>query len=92
MQIQRSAKSGSGSEKRIGGELAVIEGVVTIVQESRFQLVDDRGVAHLLILDPNATAEPDQLVALAGLQARVKVKTKAGHGVIGRIATSLETM
>ncbi len=42
-----------------------MDGVVTVVQESRFQLTDDAGVSHLFILSPDAAAEPDQLAAVA---------------------------
>ena len=41
-----------------------IEGVVTIVQEGRFHLVDDAGIAHLFLLGYAAAADPQQLAPL----------------------------
>ena len=41
-------------------------GVVTIVQEGRFQMTDDAGVSHLFILAHTAAAEPQQLDVSAG--------------------------
>ena len=72
--------------------MARVEGRITIVQESRFQLVDDAGVAHLMILDALSGAEPDQLADLAKRQARVVVHSKPGDGIIGRVATDISTV
>ena len=41
-----------------------MEGVVTIVQEGRFQLTDDDGVGHLFILGHLCLTETGQLPAL----------------------------
>ena len=70
----------------------VIDGIVTIVQESRFQLVDDRGVAHTMILGHASLAEPDQLEALARRQSRVRVRWTQGQGVIGSVARTIEIL
>ena len=56
-----------------------IEGVVTIVQEGRFQLVDDAGVAHLFLLGHAAAADPEQLAPLQREQARVRVTYRAAE-------------
>lgn len=69
-----------------------IQGIVTIAQESRFQLIDDEGVGHMLVLGALCLAEPSQLEALARRQARVSVRVKPGAGIIGRIATSISTL
>ncbi len=69
-----------------------IEGIVTIVQESRFQLIDDEGVGHMLVLGALSLAEPAQLEGLARRQARVSVRVKPGAGIIGRVATSITTL
>ena len=61
-------------------------GVVTIVQESRFQVTDDDGVSHLFILSPNAAAETEQLSALQHRQARVSVRYKPAANLIGNVA------
>jgi hypothetical protein len=66
-----------------------MRGTVTIVQEGRFQLTDDRGVAHLFILGHAAAEEPSQLAPLGRRQARVSVRyTKSPHR-IGNVAHSI---
>ena len=68
----------------------VMEGVVTIVQEGRLQLTDDRGVSHLFLLSPNAAAEPAQLVPLQRRQARIRVHYTAAKNLIGNVISSIE--
>ena len=69
--------------------MKTIEGVVTIVQESRFQLIDDAGVGHLFILGHASRAEPDQLAPLQRHQSRVRVRYTAPRNVIGLVAHSV---
>jgi len=69
-----------------------IDGVVTIVQESRFQLVDDGGVGHLLVLGHDSSTEPDQLESLAATQCRVRVRYTQSAEVIGLIAHDVATL
>ena len=69
----------------------VMEGVVTMAQESRFQLTDDRGVSHLFILGHGSAAEPDQLAPLSRQQARVRVHYTRPENVIGLIAHSISS-
>jgi hypothetical protein len=64
-------------------------GVVTIVQEGRFQLTDDGGVSHLFLLSAMAALEPGQLRALQRDQARVSVQYTAAANVIGSTATTI---
>ena len=66
-----------------------MEGVVTIVQESRFQLTDDEGVSHLFVLGHSSLAEPDQLEPLQGRQARVRVRYVEPRNIIGLVAKSV---
>jgi hypothetical protein len=66
-----------------------MNGIVTIVQEGRFQMTDDDGVSHLFMLSHSASAEPQQLVALQARQARVRVRYKPAPGLIGNIATAI---
>jgi hypothetical protein len=66
-----------------------MEGVVTIVQESRFQLMDDSGVGHLFILDHHSLAEPEQLAPLQARQARVRVHYEEPRNVIALVAKSV---
>ena len=70
----------------------VMEGVVTMAQESRFQLTDDRGVSHLFILGHGAAAEPDQLAPLSRQQARVQVHYTRPEYIIGLVAQSISTI
>ena len=67
-----------------------MEGVVTLVQEGRLQLTDDRGVSHLFVLGPNAAAETDQLPALQRRQARVRVRYHPAANVIGNLISTIE--
>ena len=69
-----------------------IDGIVTIVQESRFQIVDDEGVAHLIILGHDSMAEPEQLQALAAHQTRVRVRYSEPRNVIGLVAHAVATV
>ncbi len=66
-----------------------MNGIVTIVQEGRFQMTDDDGVSHLVILSYGAAAEPQQLAALQARQARVRVRYKPAPALIGNIATAI---
>ncbi len=64
-------------------------GIVLLVQESRFQLRDEAGVAHFFTLGANAAAEPAQLQALAREQARVEVRYSPARNMIGNLATAI---
>ena len=67
-----------------------MEGLVTIVQESRFQLLDDRGAGHLFILGHQSLAEPDQLQPLQRRQARVRVSYSQPRNLIGMVAHAVD--
>ena len=69
--------------------MAHMEGVVTIVQESRFQLTDDGGVSHLFLLGHSAGAEPEQLAPLQARQARVRVSYSPARNLLALIARSI---
>lgn len=69
---------------------STMDGVITIVQESRFQLTDDTGVGHLFTLSPNAAAETDQLPALRF--HRVRVRYSPAHNVIGNTASAVSRL
>lgn len=61
-----------------------MQGVITIVQEGRFQLMDDKGVGHHFLLSRRAALEPEQLPAL--LMRRVRVDYRDPAGIIGHEA------
>ena len=62
--------------------MPTMDGVITIVQEGRFQLVDTAGIAHHFVLSRHALAETEQLAPLARQQARVQVKYEQAEGLI----------
>lgn len=66
--------------------MQMMEGIVTLAQESRFQLVDEAGVAHLFILSHAAAAEPAQLGALQKRQAKVRVRYTQAPKSIANVA------
>lgn len=67
-----------------------MEGVVTLAQESRFQLTDDQGIAHLFLLSHGASAEPSQLTDLQHRQARIVVRYKPSTTLIANIAKRID--
>jgi hypothetical protein len=67
-----------------------LRGIVTIAQESRFQLTDEAGVSHLFVLGPHGLAEPDDLERLQREQARVRVTYAAARNIIGYRAQRIE--
>jgi hypothetical protein len=73
-----------------GHDMATMDGRITLVQESRFQLTDEAGIGHLFILGPWCGAEPAQLAPLAKTQVPVRVTYKAGEGVIGHVARRID--
>jgi hypothetical protein len=66
-----------------------IEGIVTIAQEGRFQLVDRDGVSHMFVLWHSASPESEQLPPLQRDQARVRVDYTQAHNIIGLLAYSI---
>lgn len=69
--------------------MSSMEGVVTIVQEGRFQLIDDRGVGHLYLLDHAAPLDPEQLASLQRHQSRVRVCYRQADRLIGHLAQQI---
>ena len=63
-----------------------IGGAITLVQERRFQLVDDRGVAHLFILAADASFDPDEFHALASSGQRVRVEYSDDGEALSHVA------
>ena len=70
--------------------MATMTGVVTIVQEGRFQLTDGEGVSHLFVLSPLASTETGQLRPLMHRQAKVRVKYREGKKIVGFLAQSVD--
>ena len=59
-----------------------MDGVITIVQEGRFQLTDTAGIGQHFVLARLALAETEQLPRLARDQARVRVRYEQAKGLI----------
>jgi hypothetical protein len=72
--------------------MPTMEGTVTIVQESRFQLTDMGGVSHLFLLGHSSLAEPHQLWPLQHRQARVRVTYVQPRNIIGLVAKKIELL
>ena len=70
--------------------MKTMEGVVTIVQESRFQLTDDQGASHLFILghDTLGRTRPARAAA-ARPGAGAASATPMPRNIIGLIAHSV---
>ena len=72
--------------------MAEMEGVITIVQEGRFQLTDTAGIGHHFVLGRLALAETEQLPRLARDQARVRVRYEQAEGLIAFTAKRIELL
>jgi hypothetical protein len=69
-----------------------LDGIVTVVQEGRFQLETDGGDAHTFVLSRKAKLEPDQLPPLQHGQARVRVEFEDAPDLIAYIAHSIDVI
>ncbi len=69
-----------------------VEGVITIVQESRFQMTDRQGVSQMFVLSPNAALESDQLVPLGRNQIPVRVTFRSGDNALARVAKRIDVL
>ena len=68
-----------------------LEGAITLVQERRFQLVDDRGVAHPFTLAADASFDPAELPALARSGRRVRVNYSDDGEALSHVAHDVLT-
>ena len=69
-----------------------VEGVITIVQEGRFQMTDRSGVSRLFVLSPNAAMETEQLVPLGRDQTPVRVAYRSGDNALACVATRIDAL
>lgn len=67
-----------------------IRGVVTVVQESRFRLVDDQGITRHLVLARDAAIEPQDLAPLPREQAQVSVRFRDSDNLLAGIVHDIE--
>ena len=64
-------------------------GTLSVVQEERFQLVDDRGVAHLFLVASGLALKPADLRAFLRDRQEVTVEYEESPTLIARIATAI---
>jgi hypothetical protein len=69
-----------------------MDGIVTIVQEGRFQLLDPDGISHQFELSYKAPLDPEQLPPLQRDHAPVRVQYAPGENVIGFVAHAIERL
>jgi hypothetical protein len=67
-----------------------VRGIVSAVQEERFRLVTDSGRVMLFVLSYKASAEPQDLPALAERAARVRVSYSDSLQLIADVAHCVE--
>ncbi len=72
--------------------LSTIEGMVIFAQESRFQLLDCRGVGHLFVLSHTCAADPEQLPLMQRDQARVRVRYRPVEGLLACAAMRIDRL
>jgi hypothetical protein len=65
-------------------------GVITVVQEGRFRLVGDDGVAKQFVLSHSAPLEPQDLPPLQRGQARVAVRYDDSPHLVAGVAHDVE--
>ena len=71
---------------------SALHGVITLAQERRFTLADDRGVSHLFVLEGSAPVDPRVLRLLAHSGERVTVSFRdARSGVTARVAVDIRS-
>jgi hypothetical protein len=79
----RPADAARGEERVVPHSMT---GRITLVQEHRFKLVDDRGVAHLFVLAHDAPLEGPELEGLQATGARVRVAYGRAPNLIALVA------
>ena len=63
---------------------------MSLVQEQRFQLIGEDGVAHLFIAGPGISLKPADLRAISRSQQAVCVRYDDARGLVSHIATAIE--
>ncbi|HXC90359.1 MAG TPA: hypothetical protein VNV18_09355 [Stellaceae bacterium] len=69
--------------------MATASGVITVVQESRFQLALDGGGTRLFVLSRHAPVDPDQLLAARNARTHVAVTFRPAAGLIAGEARAI---
>jgi hypothetical protein len=71
---------------------AVVRGIITLVQEGRFQLEDAEGVRRLFVLAHDAPADQADLQALLAAECPVRVEFDDAEGLLALVARDLEPL
>jgi hypothetical protein len=67
-----------------------LSGTLTVVQERRFQLVDENGVCHRFLLDAAAPVDPRALNELVLTREPVTVSFRSNHSnLVAHVATDI---
>lgn len=69
---------------------ATVTGVMTLVQERRFQLADDEGRSHLFVLAQEAPLDEPQLQRCADGRTRIRVRYRDAPHLLACLALSIE--
>ena len=69
-----------------------VQGIVTIVQEGRFQLLDDSGVAHHFLLSHRAAAGTGAIARTAAGPGSVRVWYQRAPDLIGHVAARIDLL
>jgi hypothetical protein len=67
-----------------------VEGVITLAQEGRFELVTDGGRVMHFVLGHDASLEPQDLPPLQRAQRRVRVDYTEPTRILGHVAHRLQ--
>ncbi|WP_431271812.1 hypothetical protein [Dankookia sp. P2] len=67
-------------------------GRVSLVQEGRFQLVEDDGCSTLFVLSHAAAIEPQDLPALQRDSSRIAVRCYAAPGKVAQVAHAIRVL
>jgi hypothetical protein len=70
----------------------VVHGIITLVQEGRFQLEDFEGVRRLFVLAHDAPADQADLQALLMAERPVRVEFDDAEGLLALVARDLEPL
>ena len=66
-----------------------VEGLITLTQEGRFELVTERGRVMQFVLAQDASLEPQDLPTLRGGRRRIRVDYTEPNHIVGYLAHAL---
>ena len=66
------------------------QGIISVVQEGRFRLIDSLGRCHPFILSASAAIEPADLASLSRRGCSVRITVAPATGMNAMVATCIE--